>query len=137
MAWAAKGIKLQIAQLETRLERLTDAYLDGTIERDHYLKRKAGLIERQAGLAETLHEISGKNDPLEARFEKFLELLPKLLESQKTRSAVEYAHLVQLATSNLAADGKKLLVQWKTSLQPLAVNDDFESGYPGRIRTCA
>ena len=115
-----KGIKLQIAQLEVQLERLTDAYLDGTIERDRYLKRKADLIERQAGLAENVHDISGKNDPLEARFGKFLELLPSLLESQKTRSAAEYAHLVQLATSNLSADGKKLLVKWKTSIQPLA-----------------
>lgn len=114
------------------LERLTDGFLDGTIERDVYLGRKANLLEQRKLIEESVADANAGNDQFEQRLRKHLELLVRLSQSQKLLGIADRFDLVNLATSNLRADRKKLLVDWKMAVWPLANSQKLKNCRPYR-----
>lgn len=116
------------------LERLTDGFLDGTIERDVYLGRKANLLEQRKLIEESMADANAGNEEFEQRLTKYLELLMRLSQSQKLLKIADRFDLAKLATSNLRVDGKKLLVDWKMPVRPLANSQKLQNCSPkGRI----
>jgi len=114
------------------LERLTDGFLDGTIERDVYLGRKANLLEQRKLIEESMADANAGNEEFEQRLTKYLELLMRLSQSQKLLKIADRFDLAKLATSNLRVDGKKLLVDWKMPVRPLANSQKLQNCRPYR-----
>lgn len=65
----AQRYKDQLAELDTRVKRLLDVFLDGSITREDYAGRKAEFLNEKARLREKLNEIEAKGncwlEPLE------------------------------------------------------------------------
>lgn len=128
----AKSEKLRLDKADAMLERLTDSFLDGTIERHIYLSRKANLLEQRKLIEESVADANAGNDQFEQRLRKHLELLVRLSQSQKLLGIADRFDLVNLATSNLRADRKKLLVDWKMAVWPLANSQKLKNCRPYR-----
>ncbi len=127
-----KALGLNIAAIDDRIARLTDAYVDRLVERDIYLSRKAALLDDKATLVsrKTLMEAEGGDFP--RRVEKNLELaktlgaLGILADDEKTRE------ILKTTTSNLTASPKNLYVAWRNPFQEIAKRAGFTLGEPYR-----
>jgi len=129
-----KSTELQLANVATRLDRLTDALLDQLIDKATFQERKASLLEEQKKLENVLAE-AGNIDGSRALAEKYLELTKSLILSHGLAKRAQKARLVKIVMSNCSIAGKKL------SLQPYNWLCDVETtlhtlcGAPDQDRT--
>lgn len=91
---------------EERFRRLTDAFLDGDIDKALFEERKAALLSERASLRDAV-ERPDLADPFDALLEK-LELGTAAQQGRETTDDDEKRTTVELLTSNLVADRKKL-----------------------------
>ena len=119
-------------KVDAMLERLTEGFLDGTIERHVYLSRTANLLEQRKLIEESVTDASAGNEQFEQRLRKYIELLMRLSQSQKLLKITDRCDLAKLVTSNLRVDGKKLVVDWKMAVWPLANSQKLQNGRPYR-----
>lgn len=127
-----RALSLQIAKLDERLTRLTDAILDGLIDRAAFEARKERLLKERLSLTEDMNLLKAGNDPTSQRLRRFLELVRELTQSKKTGDASVQRDLVKEATSNLVVQQKMLLLRWKSPFQELAGRDAYCVGAPLR-----
>lgn len=127
-----RALKLRIAQVDDRVARLTDAYVDRLIERDLFEERKGILFRERAELRSSLDNALSGNDPVAQHRKEFLELLPRLCESQNPAAASEFRDLLKTTTSNLRVDRKKLVFDWKSPFHLLAKEPEMTYGGPNR-----
>lgn len=99
-------IKRDLAALEDRLRRLTDAYLDGSIDKDAYSERRTSLLMERTGLRE--RQANDREEPfwetVLRRFERGNVALQGYLAAKDT----EKRELLKSIGSNYVADGKSL-----------------------------
>jgi len=107
-----QATQLQLAQVEERLHRLTDAFLDGSIERELFEERKSALIKERLNLRDELEELASGNGSPRAKVARVLEHLKTASESALRLDSAGKLDLLKSATSNLMMDGKNLLVAW-------------------------
>jgi DNA invertase Pin-like site-specific DNA recombinase len=98
--------KLRAGQIKERLHRLTDAYIDGALDRASFEERKASLLHEQSNAQEALVSLS--NDANLMQLEKNLELAETALLSYQLANCDERRNMVKLFTSNRQVTGKKL-----------------------------
>jgi len=67
-----KGLTSAIAEIETKLERLLDGYLDQAIDTSDYQKKKNELIQNKVGLEEKIKEIKQSGCGWLGPFEEFV-----------------------------------------------------------------
>jgi site-specific DNA recombinase len=104
---ASEGIKLQSAQVESRLDRLTDMALDNLIEPDAYQAKKQSLMLEQQRLAELQTE-AAKNADNPSAVRKFLELATNLATLYQSAAKAQKRRIVEWATLNRLASGKSI-----------------------------
>ena len=66
---------------------------------------------------------------------KFFELAKSLTKSYETGNMEEQRELLEIVTSNLVVEGKKLVISMRLPFQELADRWFLGLGAPGRIRT--
>lgn len=103
--------QIQLGQVETRLSRLIDAYVDGSLEKDLFESRKAGLLMEQRELREKLSEEKEEAAVYTERVREVVELAQSAWLSYKMQNAGGKRELVQLATSNRIVSGKNVVVE--------------------------
>ena len=89
-----------------RLSRLTDAFIDGTVEEQLYLPRKRELLQEQARLRDTL---AGYSEDAAVRLQKTkekLQLAGSAIFQYETGSAAERRRLLDRLTCNRTGYGK-------------------------------
>lgn len=129
-----RALKLRMTHVDERVARLTDAYIDRLIERDLFEERKGVLFRERAELRASLDAALSGNDPVAQNLKEFLELLPRLCESQKSVAASESRDLLKTTASNLCVDRKNLVVDWKSPFHVLAKEPEMTYGGPQRTR---
>lgn len=97
---------LGLGKVKERLNRLTDAFLDGALERSLFEDRKAVLLIEQKRLEEVISNPAMATSS--QSFEKFLELAKTALLSYERGDCVEKRKMLELVTSNREASGKSL-----------------------------
>lgn len=102
----ASEIERDLGLVGVRLERLTDALLDGTIDKATYDDRRAGLLEQRAGLKE--HQDGGSSTFWRCIAERF-ELGLRALPGYEMGNDDEKREMVQLVSSNLLVVGKEVV----------------------------
>jgi site-specific DNA recombinase len=127
-----QGMQLRLSQIDAKLERLTDAFVDQLIDGPLYVDRKARLLRERVELAEALHHTGTAEDPFVLKISRYLELLSELTESQKLVGIEERRDLLKSATSNLRADQKKLLADWRNSFLPVLELRKLKNSIPQR-----
>jgi site-specific DNA recombinase len=103
-----RSVKLRLDAVKDRLNRLTDAYLDGALDRSMFEERKQGLLGEQKMLEEQLAHLNQENGKGIERLEKFLELAGNASLSYELALPEEKREMIQIVTSNRRVAGKNL-----------------------------
>jgi len=128
VAQKLEAYRLQIAQTRDRLARLTDAYLDGTIEKSVHAERRARLIVEENELKRRIQDVEAGSDVTLAHLEKYLELIQAASNLYKTALPSEKRVLVKKLTSNLSVAPKKPIITLRTAAQLIANRPQFLGG---------
>lgn len=123
---------LRVAQVEERLQRLLDAYLDGAVERVLYDQRKEALLMERAHLKDEEANGGRKAARLQERAEKYLELLQSVQALHSWADDRERRELIAIVTSNRVVDRKNVEVTLSAPFQDMAKARQSANGAPNR-----
>jgi site-specific DNA recombinase len=125
-----EAFRLKLTQGRDRLARLTDAYIDGAIDKTMLEERRSGLLFEEAGLKQKIADVeAGRNDTLD-RLEKFLELAQTASDLYKLVLPVEKREFIKRLTSNLGVDRDCVAVELTNSARLIANRPQLTSGSP-------
>ena len=127
-----ENCNLQLAQLRERLTRLTDAFLDGAIDKPLLDERRSGLLFEEAGVKQRMHDLEIGNDAALTRLEEYLELVQTASNLQKMTLPQEKRTLVKRLTSNLALSPERAVITLRNAAQLIANRSLVLSGSPNR-----
>lgn len=124
------AFRLKVTQARERLGRITDAYIDGAIDKTMLDERRNALLFEETGLKQKIADLeSGHYDTLD-RLEKFLELAQTASDLYKIAVPEEKREFVKKLTSNLGVDRDLVAVELKSSALLIANRSTFPSGSP-------
>lgn len=115
-----EAIQAQLGQVNDRLARLTDAYVDRLVEKPVFEERREALLIERRKTEERLQACDSDGRGTEARVRNFLELAGRASVLLKTADPDEARDLVTTVTSNRAAHGKSLEITLFPEFQALA-----------------
>jgi hypothetical protein len=118
--------------LRERLTRLTDAYLDGAIDKSLLDERRISLLLEEAGVKQRMHDLEAGNDAALTRLEEYLELVQTASNLQKMTLPLEKRTLVKKLTSNLALGPERAVITLRNAAQLIANRRQVLSGSPNR-----
>ena len=108
-----KQFLMEIANIESRLAKLADAYMDEVFDRATYFAKKNELVLKQQDIREQLKSLNTGNQKSLEEFNKFLELLKSVYLSYKKGKPEEKREMVKITFSNCTAEGKFLSIKLK------------------------
>lgn len=106
----AKALELQMSSVDARLEKLTDALLDGLIDKETFQQRKERLVDERQQLEENRAKV-GSVDLVVGRVEKFLELVKNLSLTYEIADPTKKRRIAEVAFSNRILVGKYLVLE--------------------------
>jgi len=127
-----KLLTLRLAQSHDRMRRLTDAFLDGSLDQQAFQERKVSLLLERKDLEEKMAESNANTRPLVDRLHEFLELAGNAYYQYKMGLAEEKRELVRTVTSNRQVDGTKLCVTLAPPFCQVANRFENINGVPNR-----
>jgi site-specific DNA recombinase len=127
-----QNCRLLLDQNRLRKTRLTDAFLDGGIDKEAFEERKAGLLMEETGLKDRLAHLGQDGRSAVTRLENFLELAKTASILYKQGLLEEKRDLVQKLTSNLTLAEKNLSVELKTEARMIANRQKIACSSPER-----
>jgi DNA invertase Pin-like site-specific DNA recombinase len=110
---------LKLAQVKDRLNRVTDAYLDQTLDKTMFEERKKSLLLEQKAAEEVLLNLKRNSARQLDRVEKFLELAGTAGLSYQLAFPEEKRDMVQMATSNRRVGSKNIDLEPSLAFLPL------------------
>lgn len=129
---AINSLRLRLGQLDERMNRLTDAYVDRLIERDVFEQRKKALLLERLQTAETIASWeSGSRDVADELLE-MLERADTASTAYEAGLVPEKRELVDSLTSNRLLNGKSLEVSLKSPFDLIASRAELIDGSPRR-----
>ena len=129
---AIVGTRLQIAKTGDRMNRLTDAYIDQTIDKTDYEERKAGLLRELAELQERLENFTSGRSSVKTRAADFLELVAGLNRNEIPIESTELRDLALRVTSNIRVSEKTVDSAWRPLFSAVACRAPELYGGPHR-----
>lgn len=129
------ALRLSLGSLHDRLNRLTDAFIDGTIEKDLFERRKTGLLLEQKQAEESLRELQANGHLIPDRLSEFLELAGSAYFQYKLALPEEKRDLLQIVTSNRWVQQKNVEVTLAPAFREVANRLENSNGSPKGNRT--
>jgi DNA invertase Pin-like site-specific DNA recombinase len=126
------ALALQLAQMQRRLDRLTDAFVDGLIDRETFIERKAGLIRERQVLLEKKTALSENMNSAVTRFEKFLERAKTAYLSYENGNPFQKREIVESVTSNRWVERKNVELELRNPFLALEKWRSFTLSDPRR-----
>lgn len=105
-----KILNLQITNAKDRIDRLIDYYVDGGLTKEVFEERKEKLLFEIKSKEASISKLSVSSGDGVEKTIQFLELTKSLVTSYIMGNEEEKRNLVQIVTSNLYVEGKKLWV---------------------------
>jgi hypothetical protein len=103
-----KALALNLGQVATRRARLTDALIDGLIDRELFEERQAALLAEKRTLEERLANLKDSGMTGAERLGDFLERLDSAYTLYESGTTLEKRELLAEFTSNWRATGKEI-----------------------------
>ena len=131
------GLRLQLDQIQSRLEKLADALIDGTIEKSLFTRKQNALFLEQARMKEKLAETEkGSLLGMEA-LEKIVGLAKSPSALYKTASPERKRELLKTLLSDLTVSGKNVEMMLAIPFRLIAERQKTSYGraYRGTCRT--
>lgn len=126
----AEALSIKIAQLTERLNRVTDAWIDGTLDREIFEDRKAALIAERRALTDRRADFEANRASVPDELEKFVELAGSAYLLYRNASVEKKRRLLRLLMSNCTADRKTLGFTYFIPFQMLAEREPETDGGP-------
>ncbi len=104
------ALQLQAGKLDSRLSRLTDAMVEGIVDKATYLAKKEDLLIEKQRLEEIARGVD-EREATQSRLCKILELLNNLEMTYDSAIPDERRQIVNLTTSNRRIDGRTLTIE--------------------------
>ncbi len=127
-----KSIELNLARIDDRLARLTDALLDELIDQNTFETRKRALLLERKALRDGLERTSSDQGSLPTRLTKFLELAKTASLGYRSGTLYEKRNLLKSITSNLVVDQKNVVVALRPVFHALANRQKADDSGPYR-----
>lgn len=112
-----RALTLKRAKLEERLGAVTDAVIDGIIDKDTFNQKKNQLLQARFEIDDSISEVQRRNVPIPAPAKHYLELVKALRQQEDFASIVNAKHVAKAASSNLRAYGKVITLQGSGQFQ--------------------
>ncbi len=103
-----KALELKMSQLAGRRARLTDALIDGLLDRDLFEERQAALLAEKRTLEEQIANLDASGMTGPQKLADFLERLDSAYSLYESGTPEEKRELIATFTSNWLAAGKKI-----------------------------
>lgn len=131
------GLRLQVDQMQGRLEKLADALVDGTIDKGLFQKKQDTLLRDQARIKEQLAEIEKGASIALTNLEETVELAQSPSTLYKTASPERKRQLLKTLLSNLVVSEKNVEVTLTIPFRLIAERDktSISRPYRGTCRT--
>jgi hypothetical protein len=129
---AVKALQLKLGQIDERLNRLMDAYIDRLLEKDSFEARKKALLMERKDAEEKLAEWSGGGRSVSEELTHFLERAGGAYSGYKVGNPEEKRNLVDSLTSNRLLTGKTLDISLALPFQEIASRFENSCGAPRR-----
>ena len=123
---------LKLAHIKDRLNRLTDAFLDQSLDKAMFEERKKALLLEQKAVEETLGNLKRSSDRPPQRLEQFLELAGTAWLSYQLAFPEEKREMVDIATSNRWAKAKSVELEPSPAFRPVVNRFKISDGAPER-----
>lgn len=127
-----RDLELKIERVTTRLGRLTDAYVDGTVESDLFQERKNALVSERVDLQSRL-KLGADVDPGHYVME-FFELAENANVRYELGTPAEKREILRNVTSNRTVDRKSIDIMLREPFETIAKQQHGSSGSPRRYR---
>ncbi|HEX4134624.1 MAG TPA: recombinase family protein [Bryobacteraceae bacterium] len=126
------GLKLRLSQVDDRIGRLTDAFIDRLIEEALFEARKKTLLSERLDLqAQIANWQDGKRDASE-EVAQFIERADSACLAYKSGTVEEKRDLLDALTSNRIIDGKIPVIMLSLSFRAIAERPKSADGAPSR-----
>jgi site-specific DNA recombinase len=106
------SLRLTKASLDARLDLLTDALVDGIVDREAFLKRKNGLLKDIARIDENIAVEEAEEAPPDCMAFQYLELLKHIQDKAFLESATKARDICKSVSSNFLVSQKNVELQW-------------------------
>jgi site-specific DNA recombinase len=127
-----EALSLRLGKISERMARLTDAFIDGDLERRLFDERKAMLLEERRSITEVLSGWETKNRQLPDRLAVFLELAGNACLLYKAGDPDEKRALLRIVTSSRSLTGKSLDISLLPPFKQVAERLQNADGGPSR-----
>jgi site-specific DNA recombinase len=129
-----QGLELRVNQIQERFTRLTDAFLDQTIDKQTFEQRKTALLEERCVLQNQLTQLKSSVKPLSERLNELLELAGNAYLAYRAAVPEEKRELLKILSSNRTLDGKTLTIMLKLPYRLVAERANVFDGCPRRAQ---
>lgn len=130
--------KLQLAAIQTRQDRLVDAFLEGSIDKETFEPRKKRLLMEERELEEKLSR-GVDSEQIANRLREILELASTASLSHEMGNDEEKRELLEMLTSNRRVDRENIVVELSSPFCLLVKHEETKPGartrYAPRSRT--
>jgi site-specific DNA recombinase len=132
---AETALSLRTEQIASRLDRLTDAYIDRLLDKETFERRKDALLKDQIGLNEQRRAL--QDDQIPHRVEEYLELAGTASLLYEFAKTPQQRKLLEVITSNRSSRGRSVEMVLAPPFALLAECGETPNGRPyrGRPRT--
>lgn len=114
-----KGLELSLSSLDGRLATLTDAVLDGVIDRAEYHGRKERLLHERVLLLKQQGDVEGTQAANHVQANEILELAKTASLLPQLTSDDELRRIVKATTSNLSLRENNVVIAWREPFRQL------------------
>lgn len=106
-------LTLQIDQLSGRLNRVTDAYLEGVLDREAFEERKAALITERRALTDRRADYEANRASIPDELQKFVELAGAAYSLYCGAITTKKRRLLRTVMSNCTINQKEVDIAWR------------------------
>ncbi len=131
-AEAINALNLRATQIEDRLARLTDAYIDRLIDAELFEERKKVLLLGRQDVGSQLRDLETKKSDVGTALAEFLEHAHTAYLAYKSGTVNEKRELLDLLTSNRLVDGKTPMISLRLPFRAIADRPKLGNGCPRR-----
>jgi hypothetical protein len=127
------NLNVMFQQISERLSRLTDAFLDGTIEKEIYEERKTSLLFEKRAIEDRLNDLKSNKTSIPEEVEKFIELAGDAYSLYQTPITEKKRRLLKVVTSNCSADAETLDFAYVIPFREVAQREKNIDGRPSKV----
>jgi DNA invertase Pin-like site-specific DNA recombinase len=138
VAWIAsreqelQGLKMKLEQITERLNRVTDAYLEGALDREMYEERKTMLIAERRALNDRRSDYEANRASVPDELRKFVELAGTAYSLYKSTHDAKRRRLLRTVMSNCTVQRKDIGFTWRPPFGGVAEREKETDGAPSK-----